>query len=172
MFCAGGFKPQGWESFDMDVDILKPLPFPNECASHIHQEHGLEHIPHAQAWNFLKECHRVLAKGGRIRIAIPDIEKMWITMDMGRGEAYKKAASKEGTAAGAIRAAVFNHGHKAAWTGFMLYVFLHAVGFTKVEFFGVGESNDPSLENLEQHGKIVGEEINETETSVLEAVKP
>lgn len=172
MFGAGGLTLPGWECYDTNVDIRIKLPFPDRCASHIHAEHVIEHVTHRQAWNFLSECYRVLDEGGRIRVAIPDIESMWIKMTQGRGDEYMKAASKEGTPEGAIKAAIFNHGHQAAWTGFLLYVFVQAVGFSKPTFYTVGESDDPALRNLEQHGKVVGERVNETETTVLEAAKP
>ena len=49
--------------------------------------------------------------------------------------------------------------------------FLLSVGFVRFLCCNVGESQHPELCNLEGHGKVVGEDVNEFETSVVEAIK-
>ena len=166
MFGAGAYKRAGWECYDSEIDIRLSLPFQNGCASHIHAEHVIEHVAHQQAWAFLKECHRMLEFQGRIRIAIPDLNKIW-----NAGELYWGKVSKSGSASEAVRAAIFNHGHRAAWNVQLLGCFLVAVGFKSTEICSVGHSNDPEMVNLEQHGKTVGEAINAAETSIVEGTK-
>ncbi len=150
----------------MIVDISKPLPYPDGCASHCFSEHTIEHISHQQAWNFLTEIHRILQPKGVVRICIPDITRMWseITPE------YRKVASKEGTSQAAIRAAVFDHGHSAAWNKELLATFLQAIGFQTI-YENYGESTDPVLRGIDGHGKVCGEAIARTETSVVEGVK-
>lgn len=170
-FCSGGLAIPGWESFDMDVDITKPLPFGDECASHIHCEHGLEHVTHQQAWTFLEECHRVLMPWGRIRVAIPDIEKISFGFVVNPSVAmkYQAVASPQLTRRGAIKAVVFNHGHKAAWTFELLSIFLTNTGFGSIQRWRPGESDRKELRGIEVHWKTVGCEINDFETAVAEA---
>ncbi len=165
-FCSGGMNLTGWNNHDRDVDITKPLPFENESAAYIFCEHGIEHQTHQQAWKFLEECYRILKPEGTIRLAIPDICRMWVSMT----QEYADKAG-DGTAKGAIRSAIFNHGHQAAWNITLLSIFLEAVGFKRVRTVQVGESSDPVLRGIEQHGKTVGPEINKVETSVVEATK-
>ncbi len=40
---------------------------------YIFSEHMIEHVPLADGFSMLQECHRVLRKGGRIRISTPDL---------------------------------------------------------------------------------------------------
>lgn len=170
-FCCGSNLLPGWHNHDADMDIAKSLRFEDDCASHVFCEHGIEHLTHQQGWNFLDECHRILATGGRIRIAIPDFELIWSVVVQDRGNAYIKAASPEGTMQGALKAVVFNHGHKSVWTGIMLYIMLQCVGFQQVKFQSYGASGDPAMCGIDGHGKVVGEEIARIETTVVEGVK-
>jgi hypothetical protein len=170
-FCAGSRTMAGWECHDMDMDIRKPLPIPSETVGRIHVEHGLEHVSHQEAWKFLEECHRILCSGGLIRIAIPDITKMWMLMECGLGKCYVKAASDGHTKESAIKASVFNHGHQASWNTPLLEVFLACVGFHDIKNFEVGESDDIHFVGIEQHGTVVGDDVNCIETSVVQAAK-
>ena len=169
-FGCGGLNLDGWENFDIDVDISKPLPFPDGCASRIFAEHVLEHVTHREAWNFLQECFRLLAPSGVIRIAIPDLERMWTQMTPEYQAAVKKDVGGDGSAKEAIRAAIFEHGHQAAWTGDLLFTFMEAIGFCPF-FEQVGKSKFPDLSGIEQHGKSVGYGVALVETSVVEGLK-
>lgn len=50
--------------------------FPDEYADLIYASHVLEHISHIKLLHVLKEWHRVLKKGGILRISVPDIDKL------------------------------------------------------------------------------------------------
>jgi len=126
-----------------------------------------------EAWGFLNECRRVLMNGGTLRIAFPDVSKMTELFQLG-GEsalAYMKAASKDGTEVGAVKAAIFNHGHQAAWCAELMTVFLRYAGFASIMYCVPTGSGNPDLQDIEQHWKSVGHEINDFETSVIEAIK-
>jgi predicted SAM-dependent methyltransferase len=169
-FCCGGNKLPGWINHDVDVDIRKPLPY---CSTvdFIFVEHGLEHITHQEAWNFLEECHRILKPGGVVRIAIPDVNRIWLDCTPEYQQAVLKSGYGDGSRKSAVKAAVFCHGHQAAWTGEMLKAFMAAVGFVCASWFP-GYSPHPELRGIEQHGKTVGDAINQVETSVVEGMKP
>lgn len=70
-FCCGANHLDGWINADIECDIRKPLPHPDNSAQFIFCEHGAEHVSHREAWLFFAECWRVLAPGGVVRIAIP-----------------------------------------------------------------------------------------------------
>lgn len=168
---SGSNELEGWINTDVReaaviVDISKPLPYPDGCASHILASHVIEHVSHKEAWNFLSECHRILQPRGVVRICIPDITRMWAEIT----PEYCRVASKEGTSQAAIRAAVFDHGHNAAWNKELLASFLQAIGFQTI-YENYGESTDSELCGIDGHGKAVGESIARTETSVVEGVK-
>lgn len=168
---CGGKVIEGWKNYDIELDIRNPLPFADSTASHILAEHVLEHVSHQQAWLFLEECKRVLAAGGVVRIAIPDLVKIWKDQTEEYRQAVKTGGHGDGSIKSVVRAAVFNHGHQAAWTQELLITMMEAIGF-KTEFRAVGQSKHKELVNIEQHGKTVGENVNKVETSIVEGVKP
>jgi cephalosporin hydroxylase/SAM-dependent methyltransferase len=59
----------------IEHDLAKePLPFAEGVCSAVYHSHVLEHIPREQVDRFISECFRVLAPGGTLRIAVPDLE--------------------------------------------------------------------------------------------------
>jgi len=64
------------------ADATKTIPLPDGSVELLYSSHMLEHLDREDATLFLKEAKRVLAKGGKIRLAVPDIEK--------RVEAYNR----------------------------------------------------------------------------------
>jgi predicted SAM-dependent methyltransferase len=70
----------GWINLDaaradgIDVlwDLRHGLPFPSESCTAIFGEHVIEHITKEDAEKLLRDCHRVLQKGGVVRISTPD----------------------------------------------------------------------------------------------------
>lgn len=168
--CAGGTRIEGFESHDLDMDIRKPLPFPDNSVNFICTEHGLEHTAPREGWSFLEECNRILVSGGVVRIAIPDPVRMWHHANARYFEAVRKGGFGDGSRKDAIKATFFAHGHQAVWTQDLLCVVMQAIGFD-VDISYPGWSPHPELRNVEQHGKTVGEDINEMETTVVEGIK-
>lgn len=167
---CGGKIIEGWDNYDIEVDISKRLPFEDNSASRIFAEHVIEHVTHKQAWNFLEECRRVLVVGGVVRIALPDVQRMWDRMTDEYRAAVQKDVGGDGSAKAAIRAAIFDHGHQGAWTGSLLRTIMEAIGF-KAKSVAMGQSTFFDLVGVEQHGKTVGESVSRVETSVVEGVK-
>lgn len=63
-------------------NLLEPLPLDDGSCSVVYHSHVLEHIPKAKAGLFIAECFRVLAPGGVIRIAVPDLETIaWLYLE-------------------------------------------------------------------------------------------
>jgi predicted SAM-dependent methyltransferase len=68
-----------WVSLDLNVgahiqhDLNRPLPFPDGSVDEIYSSHVLEHFGYPDPLlAILRECHRVLKPGGRIRAAVPN----------------------------------------------------------------------------------------------------
>jgi SAM-dependent methyltransferase len=167
--CGGRVIP-GWKNHDMEVDIRRPLPYPSNSASHILAEHVIEHVTPQQAWKFLEECYRVLKPGGVARICFPDLCRMSENMTDEYRAAVKAGGHSDGSKSGAIRAAVFSHGHQGAWTLSLMATIMRAVGLT-VRSAEPRKSEDIALVDVDQHWKTVGESVNAVETSVVEGVK-
>jgi predicted SAM-dependent methyltransferase len=79
--CGACFHPD-WVNFDLisqspDViehDLRTRLPLDDASCAVVYHSNVLEHLPHAFAPLFLKECHRVLVPGGVLRVVVPDLE--------------------------------------------------------------------------------------------------
>lgn len=73
----------GWVNVDIargphvDVvwDLRRGLPFADESCAVIFSEHVIEHLDREDALKLLRECHRVLQKGGVVRLSTPDAER-------------------------------------------------------------------------------------------------
>lgn len=168
--CGANHLPSPWRNHDMDMDIRMPLPFKDSSVSRINIEHTLEHGTPKEAWNFLVEAHRVLERHGVIRIAIPDVSRMWRKMTAEYAEVVKNGGFGDGTPSSCIKAAIFCHGHQSVWTAGMLCIVLTAIEF-RTKICEYGHSLHPELCGVEGHGKVVGESIARVETSVVEGTK-
>ncbi len=56
-------------------DLKYGIPFKNDSVEYIFSSHFLEHLDEKSAGDLLKECNRVLKKGGIIRIIVPDLDE-------------------------------------------------------------------------------------------------
>ncbi len=79
---AGEWRPAGYVSVDLDAgaDVqhdlsVRPWPFADESADEVLAAHILEHFDKAAGVIFLRECLRILAPGGLLRLAVPDMDK-------------------------------------------------------------------------------------------------
>lgn len=61
---------------EMKVDLrFFPWPWMRNEADEIMASHILEHLAKRDAIMFLVECHRILKPGGKLYIAVPDLDK-------------------------------------------------------------------------------------------------
>ncbi len=71
---------EGWVNVDIsrgpgiDVvwDLRRGLPFRDESCALIFSEHVIEHLSREDGERLVRECYRVLQKGGLVRISTPD----------------------------------------------------------------------------------------------------
>lgn len=77
---CGNVKLPGFVNLDRDptgdvvADAERGLPFADGSLDGIFSEHFLEHLEQAAGVAHLRECRRVLAPGGVLRIAMPDLD--------------------------------------------------------------------------------------------------
>jgi predicted SAM-dependent methyltransferase len=73
----------GWFNTDIDpnrgegvfrLDATKPFPFRSNSFEEIFTEHMIEHLPYTDVLAMLRECHRVLQPGGKLRVSTPDLK--------------------------------------------------------------------------------------------------
>lgn len=65
-----------WDNRILIHDLRKKFPWANESVDTIYSSHTLEHFTRLDGLRFLKECHRVLKRGGIIRIVVPDLQSI------------------------------------------------------------------------------------------------
>ncbi len=127
----------------MDVDITKPLPYPDKCAEMVFAEHVCEHVHPHKFLAFLDECRRVLIPGGIIRLCMPVLERL----------PPEKA-----------RDIILNHGHEAAYSTQLIKDFLRTAGFITITH---------TLRNeIDGHAKVIGIELDDLETARIQATNP
>ncbi len=80
---GSGSRPlEGWVNMglppaDICLHLGWPLPFEDETVSHVYLAHVLEHLYYPkEAAALLLEIHRVMKPGARLRVVVPDIEKL------------------------------------------------------------------------------------------------
>ena len=80
--CGGKLCRQtGWTNADhnpsapdvLDVDLLAPLPFPDQTFDVVYHSQLIEHLPANIALAFTNECHRILKAQGVLRVVTPDL---------------------------------------------------------------------------------------------------
>lgn len=82
---AGANSPEGFTPLgNVNGTGIYPLPYADNSVDAVRGSHVLEHFPHGQIADVLKEWVRVLKPGGEIRIAVPNFE--WIAENYMAGQ--------------------------------------------------------------------------------------
>lgn len=168
-FGCGTNKLAGWQNFDAEVDISKPLPFRAGYADYILAEHVVEHVDMHTALRFFRDCHHVLRPGGVLRIAVPCVGTMVCKADDAYMQFVAKWASPGMTGLrGALDAMFFAHGHMMAWSSDTLRAAMLWAGFVDLQNRRPGISDHAELRDVEGHAKVIGANFNDIETIVVE----
>jgi predicted SAM-dependent methyltransferase len=135
----------------------------------------IEHIPYASGVRLLQQIYRVLAVGGKVRIATPNFAFLVKLYQEPDHEYINWAANftpfTPPTALGTVNNFVRHWGHKFIWDVPSMKSTLESVGFADVREFNPGESDDPALRGIEAHGSVISDRWNMLETFVVEATK-
>lgn len=89
-------KKEGWvvidmaEGADLRLDLIRPLPFPDDSIAEIHSEHFFEHLTINEIKFCLKECYKILKIGGEISFGVPDFNRACRIYFLDKEEFYKQ----------------------------------------------------------------------------------
>src|SRR5262245_54829463 len=79
---AGGNDPTGWLNTDIVpirdevyLDATQRYPFSDGSFQYVFSEHMIQSVPWEGGVAMLKECYRVLAPGGKLRVVTPNLAK-------------------------------------------------------------------------------------------------
>jgi SAM-dependent methyltransferase len=154
-------------------DIRRRLPYPDGSVDAIYTSHALEHLYLGEVRGVLAECARVLRPGGRLRLALPDGERMarelLAALDAGdpdAGFAFNRRllAHPEDRPRGVRRLAALASGGIHRWQPVPAMVgrLLEEAGFTQIQRRGFGEGEFPDLAAVETN----------PDSFFLEAIRP
>jgi predicted SAM-dependent methyltransferase len=146
------------------ADILKGLPYPDGSASHVYHAHLIEHLSHDQGRILVQECARLLAPGGVMRIATPNLADYIDAYNRGdgqnaetypRGDVFMRSIGtyeeRPGTTAQRFLRRNFGSTfHQWLYDPDSLAHLLREAGFTTTVICSFREGSFPDLDQLEK----------------------
>ena len=173
---AGENYVGGWLNTDIEpkangvyLDATSDYPFPSGSVHYIFAEHLIEHLPWEGGLKMLKECHRVLAPGGKIRIVTPNLAKAFQLINVSTDVEVRKVikASRrlyDWPETPVMPAYVFNKtmrewGHQFIYDPATLRKTFELAGFTEIKERRIGEKTDPIFEGVELRTRSLGEDV-------------
>lgn len=147
-------KPAWWnvdlrafQGVDEVRDVAAPwIGYP--AVEYVYGEHFIEHLRIDQAVGFLANAHDIMREDGRIRLSTPSLE--WVLSTHFNVAELDRSRMLANTYR--VNRAFHGWGHRFLWSRPMLEEALSAVGFIDIKFYGYGESDDPFLRGIEEHG--------------------
>lgn len=118
---CGGKRLDGWKTPAVDYvhDMRKPLPLADGSTSLIFTEHVLEHFTSADGLDILRDFHRILETGGRVRIIVPDVDiyanRTGVDDPRVQGTSWESLTRAEST-----NDVFYNHFHRTIYDASML----------------------------------------------------
>jgi predicted SAM-dependent methyltransferase len=188
---AGASNAAGWLNTDIEpseeqayLDATKPMPFPDGSLHYIFGEHVIEHLTYEDGLSFLKESHRVLAAGGKVRMVTPNLLQ-FVAMFQAKDEEQKQLASRyvprklefhfwhdsPDPACFILNNEMRSWGHQFVYTPAMLRASFEKAGFSEIRQYAAGETGDPVLKGLELRPGLAYADVNAYEAMAFEATR-
>ena len=145
----------GWTTVDIDGadinwDLKRGIPLPNNSVDKIYSSHLLEHIPYEQLIILLKKCRSVLKVGGEFSVCVPNFRFYIDSYKEGkmfkeRETWWQQGLIDTGSAIDQLNyIAYMNDEHKYMFDEENLVNTLKKAGFSNVKLREFGESLDRS----------------------------
>jgi predicted SAM-dependent methyltransferase len=136
---------QGLPGVDQVLDVRKGLPFRDVTS--IYAEHFLEHLSLDEGLALLRECRRVLAPGGTLRLSTPNLD--WVILTHYHGRSLPEEDARLDCMR--LNRAFHGWGHQFLYNQSMLASALRTAGFARIVPCRYGESATAELSGLERH---------------------
>jgi predicted SAM-dependent methyltransferase len=188
---AGGNDPTGWLNTDVFptreevyLNATKLYPFSDGSFQYVFSEHMIQAVPWEGGVAMLKECYRVLAPGGKLRVVTPNLAK-FVQLLIGNPDVDAKRFMEakmrfhgwpESPVTGAY---IFNRQARDWGTQFLydpatLRKSLELAGFKQITEYRVDEKTDPVFREAEIRTRNEGSDlwvVNRWESMAFEAVR-
>ncbi len=171
-----GYRDVKWPPIIIH-DCTKGIPLADGSVTFIYTSHFLEHLYRYQVLALLKECHRVLKEGCRLRIVLPDIDRIIGLYKSGTSASLLKGHKDETVAfvesdyfcanffsqdmnsaakPGLVKrlSEKFLRRHLWMYTRESITTLLRAAGFSKIEERAFGDSSFPECIKLDAHKEV------------------
>jgi predicted SAM-dependent methyltransferase len=146
---CGPYGQAGWVNLDLfkldqvtlRSDCRRGFPISDAACAGIHVEHYFEHLTHEEEVPaFLAECRRCLAKGGVLRIIVPDAERFarayaedgWAAMDALAADGSSAQAHFETKMQALTHVMVQDYEHFGGYDFETLYLSLNKAGLNGI----------------------------------------
>jgi len=156
-------------------DLRKGIPANDNDLQVIYHSHFLEHLTDEEGRSLLADCHRCLAPGGILRLAVPDF-RLWCThyhsgntafFDWYRQRYLEDNRARYPTPASVFAAMIYIWDHKMAYDFDSLSLLLSQLSFTQIRQVPWGQSDTiPNISQLEDDPDRAKESL------VIECSKP
>ncbi len=147
---CGSKKIEGWLNVDLqtlpevDLALDATASFGAWRAELVFAEHFIEHLTVREAVFFLREMHRILLDGGRMRLSTPNLDWFLVSHSPGNLPDPRERSL-------AVNRGFYGWAHRFLWNRELLGDALDACGFTRVSWHDYGESELEALRGLERH---------------------
>lgn len=131
-------------------DLRRNIPLPNGSVKWVYSSNFIEHLEKEEARQLLRECRRVLATDGRIRLVVPDLKKVAKKYFEGGGaDEFNReffGFDKDRTS---WPTRLFIRGHQWMYDEKTLRKLLEEAGFRKIETSSCRQSLMPDVDRLD-----------------------
>lgn len=185
---AGDSHAEGWLNTEIDprpgqiyLDATSSYPFPNGSFHYVFSEHLIEHLSWEDGLKMLKECHRILAPGGKIRMVTPNLTKLIYLLNGGTDDETREFIKAGRRLFGwpdtpimpayILNKVMHEYGHQFVYDPGTLAKTFEVAGFREIKEFRIGEKTDPNFEKVEYRTRSQGEDVWITNRWVAMAVE-
>ena len=173
-------RPETSNADQIYLDVTERFPFDDGTFDYILSEHMIGDLTYPEAGTMLGECFRVLRPGGCLRISTPSLARLaqlyslstvttphrYVSWSVDEFVAWADAPLE-----GLVINNLFQE-HRFVYDHATLRHVLERTGFVDVTEHQFGRSPNAELNDVESHGRVVGDpEISQFESVTMEAFK-